>query len=244
MSYTFLAEQGAESSAASFSDIPAYVLSRLNLTAERSCSNGSETASCPNSRSGTMCEPSTESHGEGLSMSSAVGSHARTSARRATAIESAPTVSDFGEKWPESLAKFDLRSRSWRTRQLSLFGGLGESLEIWPSWGFTRGGECWAQTPLVRPTDATEFGSWLPTPTRSDGNGGGRLQASETGYGANDSLRDYMSIVHGWLYVPVAIAEWLMAWPIGWTDLEPLGTDKFRTAWLLPGLRYAEGLNK
>ena len=22
--------------------------------------------------------------------------------------------------------------------------------------------------------------------------------------------------------------EWLMAWPLGWTDLKPLGTDKFR----------------
>ena len=22
--------------------------------------------------------------------------------------------------------------------------------------------------------------------------------------------------------------EWLMAWPIGWTDLKPLATDKFR----------------
>ena len=35
MSYTFLLEQGAESSAASFADIPAFVLSRLNLTSIR-----------------------------------------------------------------------------------------------------------------------------------------------------------------------------------------------------------------
>jgi hypothetical protein len=25
--------------------------------------------------------------------------------------------------------------------------------------------------------------------------------------------------------------EWLMAWPIGWTDLKPLGTDKFQQWW-------------
>ena len=46
MSYTFLQEQGEESSAESFSDIPASVLSRLNLTAAASCSNASGTESC------------------------------------------------------------------------------------------------------------------------------------------------------------------------------------------------------
>jgi len=39
VSFTFLQEQGEESSAASFSDIPAYVLSRLNLTAATCYSN-------------------------------------------------------------------------------------------------------------------------------------------------------------------------------------------------------------
>ena len=24
--------------------------------------------------------------------------------------------------------------------------------------------------------------------------------------------------------------EWLMGWPLGWTDLEPLATDKYRSA--------------
>ena len=43
MSYTFLQEQGEESSAECFSDIPASVLSRLSLTAEKSCSNDNET---------------------------------------------------------------------------------------------------------------------------------------------------------------------------------------------------------
>jgi hypothetical protein len=65
MSYTFLPEQGEESSAESFSDIPAYVLLRLSLTAARCSYNGSETASCQSSQSGTTCEPSTEGRGEG-----------------------------------------------------------------------------------------------------------------------------------------------------------------------------------
>jgi len=31
--------------------------------------------------------------------------------------------------------------------------------------------------------------------------------------------------------------EWLMGWPIGWTDLKPLGMDKFRE-WLRLHGRY------
>jgi len=54
MSYIFLQELGEESSAASFADIPASVLSRLNLTHEKYYSNGSATESCHASPSGTM----------------------------------------------------------------------------------------------------------------------------------------------------------------------------------------------
>jgi hypothetical protein len=58
MSYTFLQAQGEECSAECFSDIPASVQSRLNLTAEKSCCNVSETASCHASQSGMMLERS------------------------------------------------------------------------------------------------------------------------------------------------------------------------------------------
>ena len=36
--------------------------------------------------------------------------------------------------------------------------------------------------------------------------------------------------------------EWLMGWPIGWTDLKPLETDKFRSAWLTPFQSYLKEL--
>jgi hypothetical protein len=79
MSYTYLLEQGEESSAASFSDIPQSVLSRLNLIAGKSCCKGSETESYQSSQSGMMSPPSTELRGGGKSMSSAEDSLARTS---------------------------------------------------------------------------------------------------------------------------------------------------------------------
>lgn len=36
--------------------------------------------------------------------------------------------------------------------------------------------------------------------------------------------------------------EWLMGWPIGWTDLEPLGTDKFRQWCEQHGLTFVEAI--
>ena len=74
--------QEAESSAESFSAIPASVLSRLNLTAAPSCSKDSATASCQSSQYGMMCEPSTASPGADSLTACAAGSHAKTSAQR------------------------------------------------------------------------------------------------------------------------------------------------------------------
>ena len=78
MSYTYLLEQGEEYSAASFSDIPPSVLLNLNLTAEKSCSKGSGTASCQSSQSGMMSPHLMELRGKERSMSSAEDSLART----------------------------------------------------------------------------------------------------------------------------------------------------------------------
>ena len=34
--------------------------------------------------------------------------------------------------------------------------------------------------------------------------------------------------------------EWLMGWPIGWTDLKPLETDRFRSVQLWHGLFWRD----
>ena len=79
MSYTYLQEQGAVSSAASFSDIPQSVLSRLNLTAEKYYTKDNETASCQSSQSGMMSPHSTGSLGAEKLISFAEDSLAKTS---------------------------------------------------------------------------------------------------------------------------------------------------------------------
>ena len=167
MSYTYLQEPGEESSADNFSDIEPFVRLRLNLTAEKCSCNGSATEFCRGSRSGTTCGRSTASPGGESSMSSREDFLARISQQPEEAQESTANAPDSGAKWPESLAKYDPDSRSWRTRQCLLLGGLEEYSETFPKWGLMHGGELFRQpTPVLR-TCGKGSGFW-PTPVASD----------------------------------------------------------------------------
>lgn len=184
MSYTCLLERGEEFSAECFSDIEPFVRSRLSLTAEKSCCNASGTESCPGFRSGTMCEPSTAGRGAGSSMSCAAGFPARTSALPGKARESTANGPDFGRKWRESLARYDPGSRSWKTRQCLLLGGLEEFSETFPKWGSMRDGELFRQpTPVLR-TCGSGSGYW-PTPLTQDAKHSGY---AKSGPGQADKL--------------------------------------------------------
>lgn len=172
MSYTYLLDAGEESSAASFSDIPVSVLSKLNLTAERSCSKDSGTGFFPDSQSGMTCEPSMEIHGKEKLTLCVEGSLVKTSAHQETEQDCKEPKADCGGKWHESFAKFNPQSCSWKIRQLLLFEDLEPSLEIWPKWGLMQNGECW-ELPMPSGlkelrfliTSAFDASSRLPTPT-------------------------------------------------------------------------------
>lgn len=96
-----------------------------------------------------------------------------------------------------------------------------------------RRGVCSPLEPLEHSIGAHGCG-FLPTPTKCDHKGSGLLRLER---GENNNLRDWFRIKHGWLYPPVAAVEYLMGWPIGWTDLAPLATDKFQAWWNAHGGR-------
>ena len=232
MSYTYLQEQGGVSSAGCFSDIPQSVLLRLNLTAEKSFSKDNETESSQSFQSGMMLPHSTELRGEEKSMSSAEGSHARTLVALGAEQDSQENEADSGQKWPESLAKYDQNSRSWRTAQCLLFEDLGESLETFPNWGIMRDGECWAQTTLEQGIKGRDFGL-LGTPLA-------RMWKyrkwwnRRKPFGNLDELPATNPEMYGHLAGKQMSLTWLehhMIFPLGWTDLVPLGTHKFQQ-WL------------
>ena len=218
MSYTYLLEQGEESSAGCFSDIPQSVLLNLNLTAEKSYSKGSEMESFPSSQSGMIFAPSMGNLGAEKSMSSAEDSLAKTSQQQEKEQGSQENEADSGERWHESLAKYDLNTHSWRTHQCLLFEDSTECLAIFPRWGMMHDGELWEQSTQVLRTDEIESGLW-PTPTAQDSkNNGAPSQMVRNTKPLNAEVGGSLNPI--WV-------EWLMGWPIAWTDLKPLEMDKF-----------------
>lgn len=179
---------------------------------------------------GMMFAPSTESRGAELLTWFLAGFHARTSARpTARAKGLTANDQDSGAKWPGSLAKYDRVSRSWRTRQCSLFGGLAEFSETWPRWGLMLDGEFWEQPTLAPPISENESGLW-PTPTAVTATGGAAL-CKWGGSGARAKLRKMVSVME--LNGPLnpEWVSWLMGWPKGWSSSMRLETAKFRE-WL------------
>ena len=227
MSYTYLQEQGEVFSAGCFSDIPQSVLSNLNFTAEMFYSKDNETESCQGSQSGMMSAPLTGILGAEKSMLSAGGFLAKTSQQQEREPESQENEADSGEKWPESLAKYDLNTHLWRTHQCLLFEDLTECLAIFPRWGMMHDGELWELAMSAHLIEENESGYW-PTPlahdTKTDCASERKRDTPhmETEIKIRLGLPIQLNLVlHPWWI------EMLMGWPIGWTDLRPLEMDKF-----------------
>ena len=191
------------------------------------------------SRSGMTFVPLTESRGEEVLTWFLAGSRVRTSPQPGEVQESTGSGLDSGRKWPASLARYDHDSRSWRTHQYSLLGGLVEFSETWPRWGTMRGGEYWGVDTREALCDETGYG-YLPAVVASDGTQHGKerwIANSRAKRKASGKSPPTERITYAYYeagiptrYFP-EISEDVMSWPIGWTDLGPLATDKFQQ-WL------------
>lgn len=102
--------------------------------------------------------------------SSAAGSHARISVLQARVRASMAHALDSGASLPESLARFDPESSSWKMSQRCLVEGLDRFSEIWPRSGMMRSGIAYPLLPSAPVTDGTECLSW-GTPRASLGRG-------------------------------------------------------------------------
>lgn len=242
MSYTYLQDAGEESSAASFSDIPASVLSRLNLIAEKFSCNASETTSYQSFQSGMTSEPLTENLGMEKSILSRVDFPAKTSAKptghQVNELESRENEADCGRKCYEWFAKLSQDGCSWKIPQCSLFEDSEQSLETWPKAGIMLGGECFLLPKSVYVIDEKECSS-LPTPVKSDAFRM-KLKAQTfmniydrrklTRIPGDGTLGTVLPTFHQKRPSPESV-EMMMSFPIGWTGLERLEMPKFQ-AWL------------
>jgi hypothetical protein len=138
----------------------------------------------------------------------------------------------------ESFATFDREQLLWRTWQTSLFGGLTEFSGDWPRAGMTRNGNAYRLEPLVPFIREIESLCWLSTPTatmtvRSEQarDSGRKPQPMEVCKGKIPS--GYRGEIPpdptGEAIGPMnpQWGEWLMGFPVGWTDCTDSATPLF-----------------
>ena len=227
------------------------VQSNGNPTQQAYCAPDKMTAFSRLSRFGMTYKPLTESRGEELLTLYLEDSRAKTSQPQEKEMGLMGSDQECGHTWRGWLAKYDPDTSLWKTPQCSLLGEGQELLEILPKWGTTRDGLLW-ELPMLEPiTKGTESG-FLPTPNARDwkdtdksGNrkspGLGvvahwptpRTKGMCGGSGSWDLLKKNTTIEEARLMgagnggkLNPTWVEWIMGWPLGWTDLRPLGTDK------------------
>ena len=137
-----------------------------------------------------------------------------------------------GKKWSGWFVKWDRVLCLWKTRQRSLLGGLESFSETWPKWGSMQSGEC---SERIKPdlTISEKECGYLPTLVSRDSRtiSGAQHMKSWTGTeGLAEVVGLKMKIRNGWRLDPTW-CEWFMGWPMQWTELKPLETDKFQQ-WL------------
>lgn len=188
---------------------------------------------CPD---GKTCEHSHHPAGIGALTLSAEDSPARTSVAPASGQASRASGPGSGLNAPGSFAFFDRDSCSWRTWQLSLFGGLTEFSGNWPRSGSMRNGQCFRRAPWVRHTHGKGCSYW-PTLNAIDGQPiAGRWHETGNVYlnsKGNMRRRTKTGSDFG-VKLPVAVrmrekpgatgslnpewCEWLMGFPTGWSE--------------------------
>ncbi len=210
-------------------------LSNGNQVQEKSCCLGSAMDTCQGSQSGTMCRPSTGDRGVDLWMSSLAASRVRTSAQQEKAQASEESEAVCGSTWSALCLKCVPDTYSLRTVHCLWEEDLEWCSVTLPRWGMMRNGELWERTTLPVHTQESESGSW-PTPRCQMARRPNWDRVENGNHKCN--LEDYTAIQEGltrgsgkWSLNP-EWCEWLMGWPIGWTNATaPLETDKFQS-WL------------
>jgi len=201
------------------------------------------------SRFGMTFKPLTESLGQELLTLYLADFHAKTSAQQEKAQELMEKDQECGEKWHASFVKYDPSSSLWKTHQCSLLGDLEEFSETWPQWGLMQDGECWEHQTLERSMKGSESGllpdnqNFFHTPNTTGLDGGSNSRkalkkristwptpTTPTGGGNVGGSGAYKNAIKNGTHIPHSINpnlyEWLMGWPLGWTDLKPLEMDK------------------
>lgn len=162
------------------------------------------------------------------STSSQEDSRVRTSASPAREQVSTENDPVFGESSLEWFASYDPDTCSWKTPQLSLFGGSETYSRIWPSSGTMQNGRCYPRAPWVLHTHGRGCSLWH-TVTAQDCKPAGPVET--------EMVRRYLDgerIPNTYIRLRSQVAaregrtgrlnpewvEWLMGFPRNWTAID------------------------
>jgi hypothetical protein len=213
------------------------LLSKSKTIREKYWSKDKPMESCHSFQPLETSKTSTEHPGEEQLMFFAEVFPVRTSVRQVKEQELRESVRDYGRNMRDSLERCGLALSLPKTHLCFALGDLELSSKTWPRWGIMLDGECSELGMSVRHINETECGSW-PTPCTRDYKGMNTPEAltRKDGKSRMDQLPN--AVAYGGTQTPQKAplnpswVEWLMGWPIGWTDLKPLVTDKFRSVQL------------
>ena len=181
------------------------------------------------SRYGMTCAHLTASRGAALLTSFREDFPVKTSAPRETAPGSTGSDRGFGGRWRELSVRFDRDSRLWKTHHCLWEEDLQWCSVTLPKWGMMQDGVCSAERRRVYPRKGIGSGLW-PAPACSSA-----IQGTMKAKSIKKSCIDKPGQIHvsgilTLLGVPrsefQSVHEWIMGWPIGWSQLEPLATDR------------------
>lgn len=248
MSWLFSLALVEEYSAATCSDGERSAPSKSTHTQRAYLSPDRTTAFSRPSRFGMTFEHLMDDLGEAVLTWCLEASHARTYRQPEKERESMAHAPGCGGRWRELSVRYDRYSCSWKTHRSLFEEGFPACSLILPKWGSMLDGELSELLMLERRTSGTGCGLW-PTPTVC-GNYNRKGASAKSGDGlatavlrcATPTARDWKSgkasqATHDRNSRPLSEqiggslnptwVEWLMGWPLGWTDLNPLAMGKF-----------------
>jgi hypothetical protein len=170
------------------------------------------------SRFGMMYKPLTENLGKELLMLFLEDFHAKTLVRLDKEQELEENEVVCGNTWQESSEKYVQSTFLSRTPLCSAYEDLVLFSTTLPHWGTMLNGECYRQPALAQTTKDQGCGL-LPTPTCHN--------SKEGAYPAEYTRKTPTLATHVGGKIHPEFTEWMMGWPLGWTDLKPLETVKY-----------------
>ena len=186
----------------------------------------------------------TESRGKELLTSFRAAFHAKTYQRQEKEQESMENDQACGHTWRELSVRFDRDSSSWRTHRCLWDEDLPESSVTLPRSGMMQDGILSERLTSERRIKEIGSGSSLPTPTATANMMSPSMQkwprhrnlwptptahnAKEAGYPSEHSRNTPTLAAQAGGHLNPLWTEWLMGWPLGWTDLKPLEMVRFQ----------------